>query len=147
MASKRELIAQNLVETLKNQQTYRFGLVTREPQSDIEGLAKTAFPCVVLESASENRQDITQGGPVILRSSEADYSIRVYVLAGKKDLDTKRNELIEAVEELLDQDRSRGDNAIDTELIGVETDEIVNQPYATMRLVVRVTYHYTRGQA
>jgi hypothetical protein len=147
MFSKRELIAQNIVETLKNQQTYKFGMVTREPQADIQGLAKTAFPCVVIEGASENRQDITQGGSGILRASECDYSIRIYLTAGRQQLDTVRNQIIEAVEELLDADRTRNGHALDTQLIGVETDEIVEQPYATMRLVVRVDYHYTRGQA
>jgi hypothetical protein len=147
MASKRELIAQNLVDTLKNQTTYKFGLITREPQADIEGLAKTSFPCVIIESASETREDITQGNRSITRSSDCDYSIRVYVAAGRKQLDTLRNELIEAVEDLLDEDRTRGGVAYDTELVSVETDEIVDQPYASMRLVVRVRYHYTRGQA
>lgn len=147
MASKRELIAQNIVETLKNQTTYKFGMITREPQQDIEGLARTAFPCAVIESASETRQDITQGASGILRESLADYSIMVYVMAGKRDLDTKRNEIIEVIEELLDEDRTRGGLALYTELISVEAQDIVDQPFATMRLVVRVTYHYTRGQA
>ena len=102
MASLRELIAQNIVETLKNQKTFKFGLITREPQQDITGLAKTSFPCVVIESASETRQDITQGADGILRESLADYSIIVYAMAGRKELDTKRNELIEVIEELLD---------------------------------------------
>jgi dihydroxyacetone kinase-like predicted kinase len=147
MASKRELIAQNLIDTLKNQTTYKFGLVTREPQQDIEGLAKTAFPCVVIESASESREDITQGATGIVRQSLADYSMIVYVMAGKRDLDTKRNEMIEVIEELLDADRSRGGQALYTELISVEAQDLLDQPFATMRLVVRVTYHYTRGQA
>ena len=145
MASKRELIAQNIVATLKNQKVYRFGLVTREPQRDIEDLAKTSFPCAVIESANETREDITQGGADIVRMSDAEYSIMVYVMAGRRDLDTQRNEIIEAVEELLDVDRTRGGNALYTELTAVESDDSAQSPIVSMRLTVLVKYCYTRG--
>jgi hypothetical protein len=145
MASKRELIAQNIVSTLKNQTTYRFGLVTREPQRDIEDLAKTSFPCAVIESANETREDISQGGTDITRMSDAEYSIMVYVMSGRRDLDTQRNEIIQAVEELLDADRTRGGNALFTELIAVESDDGAQSPIVSMRLTVLVRYCYTRG--
>jgi len=147
MASQRELIAQNIVSVLKNQTEFKFGRVTREPMTELTNMAKTAFPCVVIEGVSEQRQDITQGGAGILRQSEAEYSIYVYAMAGGKNQDTERNAVIEAVETLLDRDRTRGAHAIDTELINIDVQELAQQPYVTIRLVIRVTYHYLRGQS
>lgn len=147
MSSLRESIAQNIVASLKDQKVYKLGLVTREPTQDLSQLAKTAFPCVVISSANEIRNDITQGSQQILRESLADYQLTIYVVGGGKNLDTQKNELIEAVELILDQDRTRGGNALYTELISVDQNNSVQQPYSSMILTIRVAYHYTRGQA
>jgi hypothetical protein len=73
-----------------------------------------------------------------------DYQIRGYVRGA--ELDRKRNDLIEAIEEALDLDRYRGLQAsgvIDSQII---TIEIVDRqpPLAEFEITFRVRYNYLR---
>ena len=56
-----------------------------------------------------------------------------------------RNHIIEAVEEKLDADRLQDNNAIDTQIIAIETDEGSVEPIGGVIITVRVLYQYTRG--
>ncbi len=143
MTSRRELIMRNVVDTLTNQQLVRLGTITREPGVDILELANTAFPAVIVESGNEVRESITQGGPVQQRQATMLVNMQVWINT-LNGADAFRNSLIEAIEELLDQDPTRGANAFDTQLIEIEpgTD---TAPYSSMNLVFTIPYVYTKG--
>lgn len=143
MTSRRELIVRDIVDTLKNQQTVRLGTVTRDPGLEIADLANTAFPAVVVESGSETRESITQMGSSQKRQAVMSVNITVWVNTNAR-ADALRNELIEAIEELLDQDPTRGGNAFDTQLTEIETDTDT-APYSSMNLIFTIPYVYTKG--
>lgn len=145
MASKRELITQNIVDTLKNQQTARFGTVTRDPGIELQDLAATAFPAVIIESGNEERISITQGGPVQTRQSTMEVNISVWTNSNSR-VDTLRNDLIEQIEELIEADASRGGLALDTQLVSVVTNNQETAPYFAMGMTFQITYVYTKGQ-
>ena len=63
------------------------------------------------------------------------------------NIDTARNQLVEVVEETLDNDITRNNNAIDTQIVDVSADEGVLFPIGAVRIVVRVLYEFTRGTA
>ena len=145
MSSKRELITQNIVDTLKNQQTARFGTITRDPGIELQDLAATAFPAVVIESGNEERTSITQGGLTQTRESFMDVNISVWTNSNSR-VDTLRNSLIESVEELLDADPTRGGYALDTQLVSVVTNNNETAPYFAMGMTFQIRYLYTKGQ-
>lgn len=145
MASKRELITQDIVDTLKNQQSARFGTVTRDPGIELQDLAATAFPAVIIESGNEDRISITQGGASQTRQSTMEVNISVWTNSNSR-VDTLRNDLIEQIEELLEADPSRGGLALDTQLISVVTNNAETAPYFAMGMVFQITYVYTKAQ-
>jgi hypothetical protein len=141
--SIRESIAANIVTTLKAMRTpVQAKYVTREP-FDFNKLSNAQFPAILVQTASESREDATIGGAGIKRFGTIDYSITGFVKAA--EIDTARNELIEAIEEALDADRTRGDYAKDTQIISVETDEGSIDPIGGIIVSVRVMYDFTRG--
>jgi hypothetical protein len=71
-----------------------------------------------------------------------------YVLTGfvkGKFLDTARNKLLDAIEEKLYEDVSRGGYAIDTLVTEINTDEGVLFPLGAIQIVVRVEYIHQVG--
>ena len=60
-------------------------------------------------------------------------------------IDTLRNELITAIETALESDITRSGNALDTEVVQVETDEGTLFPVGGIRMVVRCMYQYQSG--
>jgi hypothetical protein len=75
-----------------------------------------------------------------------DYTIRAYVRGN--ELDRKRNDLIEAIEEALEGDRYRDlktQGVIDSQIV---TIEIVDRmpPLAEFSITFRVRYNYLRAQ-
>ena len=141
--SVRENIATNLVTALQavtTPTTIKF--VTREP-FDFDKLSNAQYPAVLVRTTSEDRGDSTVGGSATQRLSTIDYELVGYVKG--TGLDTARNNIIEAIEEKLDEDRSRGGNAIDTQIISVDTDDGSIAPIGGVIITVRIEYQYTRG--
>lgn len=143
----REKIAQNLFTTLKNYQAiganYPIKKVTRDPVI-IEELSREAFPVVFLETSNETRVDATLGGANLSRDGQIEYLLNVWVQGA--DGDTKRNELIQTIENALEVDRTRGGNARDTYISEIEIltpDDV--KPYYGIRMIVVVDYSYRRG--
>lgn len=140
--SKREDIAVNIVQTLLAMTAVRLGKVTREPIIIAE-LSRQALPAVFVESADEQREQLTAGSG---RLGTINYNLDILVAGDTRDSD--RNHIVEAIEEALETDVRRGGNALDGEVITVEViDPGEAVPYATMRLVYQVTYRYERGNA
>ena len=143
--STRELITQDIISALKQSNDPRFGLVSREP-IDPQKLSRAQFPALFVSGASEERADITnKSSQGVRRQARVEFNITGYVQGA--NLDQQRNDLIEAVEDRLDQDRTRGGLALDTQVILIETDDAQIAPEAVCLITVAVTYTYIKGNS
>ena len=141
--SVRENIAANLVSTLQAITTpITVKYVTREP-FEFDKLSNAQYPAILVRTTNEARGDSTVGGATSQRLSTIDYEL-VCCVKGT-GLDTARNNIVEAVEEKLDIDRSRGGYALDTQMTSVDTDDGSIAPIGGVILTVRCEYQYTRG--
>ena len=143
--SLREQISKNVVSLLSEVEDPRLNLVTREP-FEAEKLAITQFPAVLLTFAIEERETITMGQTAMgRRMGTLTYDLRGFVRG--TELDRLRNDLIEAVEEQLDQDRYLGlkdSGVIDSQVTEIEVIPRL-APLAEVRIRLVVRYNYERG--
>jgi hypothetical protein len=146
--SEREDIAAHIVTTLTAVSSpITFGKVTREP-FELDELSQQQFPAVYIQTADETREDITIKNSNITRTGTIDFRIFGFVTNGSAsttNIDTKRNELVTTVETALDSDRTRSGNALDTQLVAVETDEGSIFPYGGLIMTIRCFYKFTQG--
>jgi hypothetical protein len=141
--SIRESVAANIVTTLQAMTTpVQAKYVTREP-FDFNKLSNAQFPAILVQTAREDRGDITIGGDSIRREGTIDYELVGFVKATA--IDTARNNLIEAIEEALDVDRTRNGFVKDTQIITIQTDEGAIDPIGGIIVTVRVMYNFIRG--
>ena len=140
----REQIADNIVAVLKDCDDPRPVLVTREPFLAQE-LAITQFPAILITPTVEERETITMGAPGVgRRSGTLDITIRGFVRG--VELDRKRNDLIERIEEQLDSDRYRElkpQGVLDSQVVTIEIIER-QPPLAEFTILFRVRYNYLR---
>ena len=140
--SIREDIAANIVTVLTNiSSPITLKKVTRDP-FDYERLSNAQFPSAWVQSGEETREDISSG-VAIRRQGTITYRIIGFVKGGS--LDALRNEMIEAIEEALDLDRTRGGNALSTQVTSVGTDEGALEPVGGITMDVVVRYVYNKG--
>ena len=144
--SKRENIAANIITALDAVTSpIELKKITREPFEPSE-LADPQFPALFISTGDETREDFALGDTAAgKRSGSIDYVLVGYVKGSDSNLDTKRNQLIEVIEETLDADRTRGGNALETKVIDVSSDEGTLYPLGGVRIVVRVLYEFVRG--
>jgi len=146
--SEREDIAAHIVTTLTAVSSpITFGKVTREP-FELDELSQQQFPAVYIQTADETREDVSIKNSNITRTGTIDFRIFGFVTNGSAsttNIDTKRNELVTTVETALDSDRTRSGNALDTQLVAVETDEGSIFPYGGIIITVRCFYKFTQG--
>lgn len=141
----RTRISENIIETLKGITDPRPVLVTREP-FEPDRLAITQFPAILIASSNETRQTITMGATSSgRRMGTITYTLRGYVRG--TELDKRRNDLIEAIEEALDSNRYRellDAGVTDSQVIGID---IVDRlpPLAEITITYEVQYNYLRG--
>jgi hypothetical protein len=143
--SLRENISKYIVTALENINDPRPNLVTREP-FEVDKLAITQFPAVLVTFNIENRETVSMGAPGAgRRMGTIAYDIRGFVRG--TELDTKRNDLIEAIEEQLELDRYLGlrdAGVIDSQITEIEVISRM-PPLAELRIRLEVTYNYLRG--
>jgi hypothetical protein len=141
--SIREDIVTNIVTTLQNIADLQPVLVTREP-FDVEKLAITQFPAILITSVNEERTTETMS--IGIRQGTIAYTVRGFVRGN--EIDKKRNDLIEAIEEALDADRNRGQNKSVVQDTQVASIEVIDRlpPLGEVVLTVNVRYVFTRGQ-
>ena len=141
--SIREDVAVNIIDCLKEITAPKPALVTRDP-FDVEKLAITQFPALLIQQTQEERLTITMGVPGTgRRTGVMTFEIRGFVRG--TELDTKRNDLIEAVENALDSDRYRNVTGVtDTQIVTIEIIPRL-QPLAEFVITVEVKYNYARG--
>lgn len=141
--SIREDIAGNIVTTLQAMTTpVSAAYVTREP-FEFDKLSNAQFPAILVQTGAESRADSTIGNTAIKRSGTITYDIVAYIKATA--IDTARNQIVEAIEEALDADRTRGGFAKDTQVTSVDIDDGSIDPVGGVVITIEVEYFYTRG--
>ena len=142
--SARENIANNIVEQLENMTNPAPGLVSRV-FFDVQKLAITQFPAVLVVSTQETKTDISTD----LRQGSLTIECRCYVRG--TEVDTLRNEIIERIEETLETSRDRDITLADTNIHNVKTQvtdiAVVERelPLGEAVVSVNVIYTYKKG--
>ena len=138
--SAREDIAKNIVNQLENMTDPAFALVSRD-KFDIQKLAITQFPAILVVTANEDREDIS----TTERQGLIQYQLRCYVRGN--EIDTLRNEIVERVEETLEVSRDRDITLAGTNIHNVTTHivgiEVIDRELPLGEAVVNVNVQYT----
>ena len=142
--SVRENIASNLLTVLSNISSPDIIKATRQPFL-LDELSDKQYPAVIVQTSEENRDDSELGSGAKTRHGTIDFVILGFVKGAEANIDTKRNELITAIETALETDITRSGNALDSEVIQVETDEGSLFPVGGIRMTIRCMYEYQAG--
>jgi len=142
--SVRENIASNLLTVISAISSPDIKKATRQPFL-LDELSEQQYPAVIVQTSEENRDDSELGSGAKTRHGTIDFVVLGFVKGAEANIDTKRNELITAIETELESDITRSGNALDTEVIQVETDEGTLFPIGGIRMVVRCMYEYQSG--
>jgi hypothetical protein len=149
--SLREQISESIEQTLADMQDPQCVLVTREP-FEVEKLAITQFPAVLIQMDTEERETVSMGAVGVgRRTGTITYAIRGFVRG--TNLDSRRNQLIDAIDTALDGDRYRGlsqtvegNLVINSQVTTIEVEQR-QPPLAEFVITYQVTYNYIRGTA
>ena len=142
--SVREDIASNIHSVINSISSPDVQLCTRQP-FELEELSQAQYPAVVVQTSEENREDQELGSGAKTRTGTIDFVVLGFVKGANTNIDTLRNALITAIETALETDITRSGNALDTEVVQVETDEGTLFPVGGIRMVVRCMYQYQSG--
>tara|TARA_R100001440_G_scaffold7782_3_gene15144 strand:+ start:319 stop:756 length:438 start_codon:yes stop_codon:yes gene_type:complete len=142
--SNRENIASNIASTISGISSPSIKKVTRQP-FDLDELSDKQYPVVIVQTSEETREDIEIGSGAKRRQGTIDFVLSGFVKGAETNIDTKRNQLITAIETELESDITRGGNALDTEVISVETDEGTLFPIGGIRMTIRCIYTFESG--
>jgi len=142
--SNRENIASNIASTISGISSPSIKKVTRQP-FDLDELSDKQYPVVIVQTSEETREDIEIGSGAKRRQGTIDFVLSGFVKGAETNIDTKRNQLITAIETELESDITRGGYALDTEVISVETDEGTLFPIGGIRMTIRCIYTFESG--
>ncbi len=142
--SVRENIASNLLSVISAISSPDIIKATRQPFL-LDELSDKQYPAVIVQTSEENRDDSELGSGAKTRHGTIDFVILGFVKGAEANIDTKRNELITAIETALETDITRSGNALDSEVIQVETDEGSLFPVGGIRMTIRCMYEYQAG--
>ena len=142
--SVRENIASNIASTISGITSPSIRKVTRQP-FDIDELSDKQYPAVIIQTSEETREDVEMGSGAKTRQGTIDFVLSGFVKGAEVNIDTKRNQLITAIETALETDITRNSNALDTEVVSVETDEGTLFPIGGIRMTIRCTYVFQSG--
>tara|TARA_R110000824_G_scaffold43061_3_gene126095 strand:+ start:6966 stop:7403 length:438 start_codon:yes stop_codon:yes gene_type:complete len=138
--SARENIAKNIENQLKNMTNPAPGVVSRV-FFDIQKLAITQFPAILVVTAGEDREDIS----TTERQGLIQYQLRCYVRG--TEVDTLRNNIVEEIEETLEVSRDRDITLSGTNIHNVTTHvasiEVIERELPLGEVVVNVNVQYT----
>jgi len=143
--SVRENIASNLLSTISDiSSPITIKKATRQPFI-LDELSEQQYPAVIVQTSEENRDDSELGSGAKTRIGTIDFVILGFVKGAESNIDTARNQLITAIETELESDITRSGNALDTEIVQVETDEGSLFPVGGIRMTIRCMYEYQAG--
>ena len=143
--SVRENIASNLLSTISGiSSPITIKKATRQPFI-LDELSEQQYPAVIVQTSEENRDDSELGSGAKTRHGTIDFVVLGFVKGAESNIDTLRNQLITAIETSLETDITRSGNALDTEVVQVETDEGSLFPVGGIRMTIRCMYQYQAG--
>ena len=142
--SVRENIASNLLTVIGNISSPAVKKATRQP-FPIDELSEQQYPAVIVQTSEETRDDSELGSGARTRHGTIDFIISGFVKGAETNIDTKRNELITAIETAVETDITRNSNALDTMVVSCETDEGSLFPVGGIRMTIRCMYEYQSG--
>ena len=143
--SVRENIASNLLSTISAiSSPITIKKATRQPFL-LDELSEQQYPAVIVQTSEENRDDSELGSGAKTRHGTIDFVVLGFVKGAESNIDTLRNQLITAIETALESDITRSGNALDTEVVQVETDEGSLFPVGGIRMTIRCMYEYQAG--
>ena len=142
--SKREDIASNLVTVIENISSPDTKKVTRQP-FELDELSQQQYPAVLIQTIEETKEDQELGSGAKTRINTLEFGITGYIKGSESNIDTARNNLATAIETALESDITRNGNALDTEVISIETDAGSLFPYGAVLITVRVIYEHQSG--
>ena len=142
--STRENIASNILSTISGISSPSIKKATRQP-FQLDELSDKQYPAVIVQTSEETREDQELGDGAKTRIGTIDFLILGLVKGAEVNIDTKRNQLITAIETELESDITRSGNALDTEVIQVETDEGTLFPIGGIRMTIRCIYEFEAG--
>ena len=142
--STRENIASNIASTISGISSPSIKKVTRQP-FDLDELSDKQYPVVIVQTSEETREDVEIGSGAKTRQGTIDFVLSGFVKGAEANIDSLRNQLITAIETELESDITRSGNALDTEVISVETDEGTLFPIGGIRMTIRCMYTFDSG--
>ena len=142
--SVRENIASNLLTVISAISSPSVKKATRQPFI-LDELSEQQYPAVIVQTSEENRDDSELGSGAKTRHGTIDFVVLGFVKGAESNIDTLRNQLITAIETELESDITRSGNALDTEVVQVETDEGSLFPVGGIRMTIRCMYQYQAG--
>ena len=142
--SVRENIASNLLTVISAISSPAVKKATRQP-FPIDELSEQQYPAVIVQTSEETRDDSELGSGARTRHGTIDFIISGFVKGAEANIDTKRNELITAIETAVEDDITRSGNALDTMVVSCETDEGSLFPVGGIRMTIRCMYEYQSG--
>jgi hypothetical protein len=142
--SVRENIASNLLSVISSISSPTIKKATRQPFL-LDELSEQQYPAVIIQTSEEVRDDAELGSGARTRHGTIDFVILGFVKGAEANIDTKRNELITAIESEIESDITRNGNALDTQVVSVETDEGSLFPVGGIRMTIRCMYQYQSG--
>lgn len=142
--SVREDIASNLLTVISNISSPAIKKATRQPFL-LDELSEQQYPAVIIQTSEENRDDSELGSGAKTRHGTIDFVILGFVKGAEANIDTARNTLITAIETAIETDITRNGNALDSEVIQVETDEGSLFPIGGIKMTIRCMYEYQSG--
>jgi hypothetical protein len=142
--SVREDIASNLLTVISNISSPTIKKATRQPFL-LDELSEQQYPAVIIQTSEENRDDSELGNGAKTRHGTIDFVILGFVKGAEANIDTARNALITAIETAIETDITRNGNALDSEVIQVETDEGSLFPVGGIKMTIRCMYEYQSG--
>jgi hypothetical protein len=142
--SIRENIAANLLTVISGISSPDIKKATRQP-FQIDELSEQQYPAVIVQTSEENRDDAELGSGAKTRHGTIDFVVLGFVKGAESNIDTLRNALITAIETAIETDITRDSNALDSEVIQVETDEGSLFPVGGIRMTIRCMYEYQAG--
>ena len=142
--STRENIASNILSTISGISSPSIKKATRQP-FQLDELSDKQYPAVIVQTSEETREDIEMGDGAKTRQGTIDFVISGFVKGAESNIDTLRNQLISSIESELENDITRSNNALDTEVVSVETDEGTLFPIGGIRMTIRCMYVFQSG--